>query len=281
MRSSKNVLLWVMLVCAGLMMAGCGKDTGEESALVSVGETELTADMEESAGEGTEEAADNTKADAKDSMSGESRDSAAGKNGDDAAGTDRDGETDASSGAGTDDPDAPGADAAGTGMIYVDVCGQVRNPGVYKLTSDSRVYEAVEKAGGMTKKAAASSVNQAERLSDGQQIYVPSKDEQAQGAGDEQAAKDAGAAKTGSAGAAGTGGSAGAGGSGTANGGKVNLNTASKEELMALSGIGEVKADAMIRYREEHGGFQSVEDVKKIEGIKDGVFNKIKDQITV
>lgn len=273
MRSSKNVLLWVMLVCAGLMMAGCGKDTGEESALVSVGETELSADMEESAGEGTEEAADNTKADEKDG--------AAGKNGDDAAGTDRDGAADASSGAGADDPDAPGADAAGTGMIYVDVCGQVKNPGVYKLTSDSRVYEAVEKAGGMTKKAAASSVNQAERLSDGQQIYVPSKDEQMQGQGDQQAAKDAGAAKTGSSGAAGTGGSAGAGGSGTANGGKVNLNTASKEELMALSGIGEVKADAMIRYREEHGGFQSVEDVKKIEGIKDGVFNKIKDQITV
>ena len=50
---------------------------------------------------------------------------------------------------------------------------------------------------------------------------------------------------------------------------------------MTLSGIGEVKADAMVRYREEHGSFQSVEDVKKIEGIKDGVFNKIKDQITV
>ena len=62
---------------------------------------------------------------------------------------------------------------------------------------------------------------------------------------------------------------------------KVNLNTASKEELLSLTGIGDVKADSIVKYREEHGSFQSVEDIKKIEGIKDGVFNKIKDRITV
>ena len=61
----------------------------------------------------------------------------------------------------------------------------------------------------------------------------------------------------------------------------MNLNTASKEELMTLTGIGEAKADSIIRYREENGGFQNPEDLMKIEGIKSGVFNKIKEQITV
>ena len=145
-----------------------------------------------------------------------------------------------------------------TGVIYVDVCGHVKNPGVYQLTEDSRVYEAIDKAGGMTEEASASLVNQAERLIDGQQIYVPSEDEQAYGSGNAAypAAKDT-------------------------DNGKVNLNTASKEQLLSLTGIGDVKADSIIRYREENGSFRSVEDIKKIEGIKDGVFNKIKDQITV
>lgn len=237
MRSRRFIVfLWGMLLCVSLAMAGCRKSTGEENALVSVDETEIPEDREESPGEGS---GDSTK---------------------DAAG------------AGPNAGEALSlADDAGTGIIYVDVCGQVKNPGVYQLGAESRVYEAVEMAGGMTKKAAAEAVNQAGRLTDGQQIYVPSKDEQA--SGDVGGQPGAGSADVQQAS-----GSTGAGG---ADGGKVNLNTASKEELMTLSGIGEVKADAMVRYREEHGSFQSVEDVKKIEGIKDGVFNKIKDQITV
>ena len=61
---------------------------------------------------------------------------------------------------------------------------------------------------------------------------------------------------------------------------KININTAAKEELMTLSGIGASKAESILKYRQEHGNFQSIEDLKKIEGIKDGVFNKIKDDIT-
>ena len=230
MRSRRFIVfLWGMLLCVSLAMAGCRKSAGEENALVSVDETEIPEDREESPDEGS---GDNTK---------------------DAAG------------AGPNAGEALSlADDAGTGIIYVDVCGQVKNPGVYQLGAESRVYEAVEMAGGMTKKAAAEAVNQAGRLSDGQQIYVPSKDEQASGVGSVDGQQASGSTEAGG-----------------ADGGKVNLNTASKEELMTLSGIGEVKADAMVRYREEHGSFQSVEDVKKIEGIKDGVFNKIKDQITV
>ena len=64
-------------------------------------------------------------------------------------------------------------------------------------------------------------------------------------------------------------------------GGKVNLNTASREELMTLSGIGESRADAIIRYREMYGGFKAIEDVMNVSGIKEGAFEKIKDSITV
>ena len=63
--------------------------------------------------------------------------------------------------------------------------------------------------------------------------------------------------------------------------GKVNLNTASKEQLMTLSGIGEAKAASIIAYREEHGGFQKIEELMEVEGIKEGVFNKVRDQIRV
>lgn len=145
--------------------------------------------------------------------------------------------------------------------VYVDVCGQVKVPGVYALEKDSRVYEAVEKAGGFTEKASAVGLNQAAKVSDGQQIYVPSQEEaEKPDFVNSTENSDSAAGKT---------------------QGKVNLNTASKEELMTLSGIGEVKADAILRYRSEKGRFQSVEEVKSIEGIKEGVYQKIKDQITV
>ena len=62
---------------------------------------------------------------------------------------------------------------------------------------------------------------------------------------------------------------------------KINLNTASREQLMTLPGIGEAKAEAVIAYREEHGSFQNIEEIKRISGIKDAVFLKIKDRITV
>ena len=144
-------------------------------------------------------------------------------------------------------------------VIYVDVCGQVNNPGVYELPGESRVFEAIEKAGGMTKAAASGYLNKAEKLSDGQQIYVPSEKEI-----EENSLIGASTTENSS-----------------ASGDKVNLNTASKEELMTLAGIGEAKAESIIRYREEHGNFRTTEDIKNVDGIKDGVFNKVKDQITV
>lgn len=137
--------------------------------------------------------------------------------------------------------------------IFVHVCGQVNCPGVYELDAGSRIFEAIEAAGGMTKLAAYDSINQASVLNDGQQIYVFSKEEVMKSEERTDTVDD----------------------------GKVNINKASKEELMGLSGIGESKAEAIIRYREESGNFDSIEEIMEIEGIKEGVFRKIEDQITV
>ena len=140
--------------------------------------------------------------------------------------------------------------------ICVYVCGSVKKPGVYELPEDARIVSAIALAGGFTKSASAEGVNQAERIKDGQQIYVPSKKE------------------------AGNGTSSQAGVSG-AQDKRVNLNSASREELMTLTGIGEAKASDIISYREENGGFEKPEDIMKIRGIKQGIYRKIKDMITV
>ena len=144
------------------------------------------------------------------------------------------------------------------GEIVVYVCGEVNAPGVYELPEGSRLYQALDAAGGMTGAAADTYLNQAEGLSDGQSIYVPSAEEAADW-------------KNGIAEPA---------GSGNTDAGKVNINTANKEELMTLSGIGEAKALSIMEYRETNGRFEKIEDIKNIPGIKDGVFEKIKDQIS-
>ncbi len=153
--------------------------------------------------------------------------------------------------------------------IFVHVCGQVQTPGVYELAAGSRLFEALEAAGGLTAEAAGEVLNQAQLLDDGQQVYVPAKKE----------VEDGSALWQGSAANAPAAGSSDRK-EGTADR-KVNINQAAKEELMTLTGIGEVKAGAIIRYREEHGPFGSIEEIKEIDGIKDGVFQKIRDDITV
>lgn len=149
------------------------------------------------------------------------------------------------------------ADSADHGKIWVYVCGQVVSPGVYELPSDSRVYEAIESAGGILEEGAADSMNLAEKASDGQRIYVPTKEEAAD--------MPAETFKEGE--------------SVNISDGKVNLNTADKEELMTLTGIGETRAEAILAYREENGKFHSPEDIMNVQGIKEGIYEKIKEQI--
>ena len=165
---------------------------------------------------------------------------------------------------------ASGGDSAGEqadsgkDTVFVYVCGAVKSPGVYELDSGGRVFEAIGLAGGVTGEAAPELINQARIVTDGERIYVPNRTE----------------ADAYSSGAEGTG--TDIAGIVDENGKKkININTAGKDELMELTGIGEAKAESILRYREEHGSFQSIEELMQIEGIKEGVFNKIKDDITI
>lgn len=149
--------------------------------------------------------------------------------------------------------------AGSEAVIYVFVCGQVASPGVYELPEGSRICQAIDAAGGMLDTASTDWVNQAETAEDGQKIYVPSTEE-AETMPEGQTQETSSAEGT---------------------DGKVYLNAASREELMTLTGIGEKKADAIIRYRESNGGFQSVDELMQVEGIKEGTYNKIKDSIVI
>lgn len=165
---------------------------------------------------------------------------------------------------------AAAAETSEAVSCYVHICGEVAAPGVYEMEEGSRVFQVVERAGGFTEQAASQYLNMAQTVSDGMKIVVPALEALGE---EEQYGSSLGVSVTEGTGLSGSG-TAGA----TA---KVNLNTASKEELMTLKGIGEAKADDIIAYRESHGGFQKIEDIMKISGIKNAAFEKIKDDITV
>ena len=152
-------------------------------------------------------------------------------------------------------------DTASTGTetpteVVVHVTGAVNAPGVFTLPADARVDDAV-RAAGATADADLSQLNLAQKLNDGQKIVVP---------------------KTGETAAAST------GDEGTGepeSGGLINLNTASQAELETLPSIGEVRAQAIIDYRETNGGFKSVEELKEVSGIGEKIFADISPHITV
>lgn len=166
----------------------------------------------------------------------------------------------------TDAAQMPEKDNAQPGKCFVYICGAVKTPGVYEMEQNARLYEVVEAAGGLTEEAAEESVNQAREIVDGEMIRILTQEEAA-GTGveetgertepevDDETVKDTD--------------------------GRIDLNLATAAELMTLSGIGQAKADSIIRYREKNGGFSSVEEIKQVEGIKEGVYNRIKDDIKV
>ena len=145
--------------------------------------------------------------------------------------------------------------------FFVYICGQVNRPGVYEVDAQARIYQLVELAGGLTKEADTSVVNQAQLLTDGQMIYIPA-------VGEHALLDESSGSKDGT-------------GTEKTSQGKVNINTAGVEQLTTLTGIGEGKAQSIIAYREEQGGFQSIEEIMNVEGIKEGTYQKIKDQIMV
>ena len=145
--------------------------------------------------------------------------------------------------------------------IMVDVKGAVRQAGVYELPVGSRVYDAVQKAGGMTDEANSQSVNLAQKLEDESIVYV-AKD------GEEIAPIASASAGTTS-------------GEKQSKDGKVNLNTATEAELQTISGIGQKRAQDIIAYREEKGKFQSVDELKNVSGIGQKTLEKLKEHVTV
>jgi len=145
-------------------------------------------------------------------------------------------------------------------VVYV--CGNVKKPGVYELFSGSRVNDAIEAAGGVLPNSDMNSLNLAEKIQDGQKIYVPKIGEmQTQSNLSSEVAQNS----TSSSGQS----------------GKININTASKEELKTLDRIGDKLAERIIEYRQEHGPFKSIEEIKNVNGIGDKIFEAIKDSITV
>ena len=147
--------------------------------------------------------------------------------------------------------------------IKVYVCGAVQRPDVYEISADSRIVDAVSAAGGFAIDAYPEAMNLAETVSDGSRIYVPTKEE-----------VDALAvvySDTGS----------GSGDTTSDSTDRVNINTATLEELTTLPGIGDTRARAIIDYREQNGAFGNIEDIMQVTGIKEKSFSKIKDSICV
>ena len=205
------------------------------------------------------------------------------------------------------DPDAE----AGQNLLTVHVCGAVKKEGVYSLPAGSRIFDAVEAAGGFSDNADRSYLNLAMEVEDAWQIRIPSKEEtealrrqrevpeQDGSTGSAEDGKDIYGKLTGPdtpfivkgpapADGAETGGKAGdiigdaaSGQNSGPEGVKINLNTASKEELMKIPGVGEKKAQRIIDYREQNGRFESIEDLMKVPGIKNASFEKMRDYITV
>ena len=151
----------------------------------------------------------------------------------------------------------PAAEAGGGSgqSVYVHVAGRVRTPGLYRLQPGSRIATAIDRAGGPAPGADLSAVNLAMKVQDGQQILV---------------------ARRGAGPAAGTGGVQ---GGGADSGRRLSLATATVEQLDQLDGIGPTLAQRIVEYREQHGGFRSLEELKQVDGIGEKRFQALKGSV--
>lgn len=146
--------------------------------------------------------------------------------------------------------------------VMVDVKGAVHQPGVYKAVKGERVIDLIDRAGGLTTEAAEKMVNFALHVADEMVIYIPTKEEELEGAPPTVTAI------------------AGDGFGGVASD-LVNINKAEETELQTLTGIGPAKAIAIIEYRNTNGAFQTIDELKQVSGIGDKTFEKLRDQICV
>ena len=148
---------------------------------------------------------------------------------------------------------AGGKTAEHTAMIYVDISGCVKEPGVYEVQEGTRVFQLIEEAGGLTENADIEGINRAEPLIDGQKIVIYAR------SGDE--AESAG--------------------TGERSDGRININTADSELLQEIPGVGPVTAEKIIQYREENGRFAAPEEIKNVSGIGEKTYEKLANFICV
>lgn len=145
-------------------------------------------------------------------------------------------------------------------MIYVDIKGAVKVPGIYQLKNQQRIWDALALAGGVSEEADTAQVNYAQKVKDQMIIYVPKKGESVaqsletlqESAPAQQNQEE-----------------------------KINLNTATEAELQTISGIGAKKAQEVIRFRDEQGPFKTVEELKNVPGIGEKTVERLKDMLTV
>jgi len=145
------------------------------------------------------------------------------------------------------------ADEDENNLLYVDVAGAVKNPGVISLPEESRVYRALDKVG-LKDDADVERINRARPLVDGEKLLIPYEGENESEAPENTVSLE---------------------------NGEININRADLRDLTELSGIGEVRAQSILDYREEHGPFQDISEIQEVSGIGTATFENIRDDITV
>lgn len=279
-----------LILCGTLFLTGLTGCKSREAQFLIEGLQEAKAEVdaesseEKTSGQKSKKDTDEKKADTEDRQNDGGNSAEFRKKQAESDGSDAGNGTGSDSGKHTSDADIDnGSEAVSDkemqqAMIYVDVCGAVANPGVFQLAAGSRVFQAIEAAGGYLPEAALTCVNRAGVLTDGQQLYILTQEEmERQGLDPAEMAKASDGQMNGS---AGTGQNTGM----TAQvqqDSRININTADEAQLTTLTGIGATRAQAIIAYREENGPFAAIEDIMNVQGIKEGTFAKIKDEIVV
>ncbi len=148
-------------------------------------------------------------------------------------------------------------------VMYTDIKGSVKEPGIYSFSSEERVYDVLKRAGGLLEEADSDRINFSAKIEDQQFLYIPAVGEEPpehlnQSASPEGKQSTADTEPS-----------------------KININTASPSELQQIPGIGSVKAQEIIRFREENGSFQKVEDLQEISGIGEKTVEKLKNFVTI
>lgn len=279
-----------LILCGTLFLTGLTGCKSREAQFLIEGLQEAKAEVdaesseEKTSGQKSKKDTDEKKADTEDRQNDGGNSAEFRKKQAESDGSDAGNGTESDSGKHTSDADIDnGSEAVSDkemqqAMIYVDVCGAVANPGVFQLAAGSRVFQAIEAAGGYLPEAALTCVNRAGVLTDGQQLYILTQEEmERQGLDPAEMAKASDGQMNGS---AGTGQNTGMAAQ-VQQDNRININTADEAQLTTLTGIGATRAQAIIAYREENGPFAAIEDIMNVQGIKEGTFAKIKDEIVV